>query len=607
MRPTAVLVAFLSFVAGATGLATAYTNNRHSAPTVQVAFQPDKPRVKLAVLVVFDQMRGDYLEKWRSLFGHGGFARLQSEGAWFTNCYYPYGTTTTGPGHASMLTGTCGDRNGIINNSWLEGGSVVYCAGSTRYELVPPAPPVAPDPKAPKDAKAKPKDIGNPDRLLAETVADVLRASHPTSKVFGLSLKDRSAILPTGKRPTGAYWFDGRFVTSTYYADGVHPWVASFNDLSAGGKLGGANKWFGKDWVPCRTDIDYFDWLDPVVARMRKWVPTPGNQELAFRHPLTGGKDKPTEKYYENLAGSSYGNDLLLELAKICTTAEQLGKHDVPDLLVVSFSSNDLIGHAWGPDSPEVLDVTIRSDAVMAELLAFLDTQVGQGQYLLAVTADHGVCPVVKVSQERGISDAERISTKDMQEAIEAHLNAKFGGSGEAKEGAKKRGWIEAFGGSYGSTFPWIYFNPKMLAVYGKSREEVARETAQFLTSQPHVARAFTRADLSTRFPENDVIGNRVQRSYNPERSGDVYVLLKPYCIPAEGFKEGTTHGTPYNYDTHVPLLVYGPGIVGGVRTEPITPLATAAIFSKWLGLRLPNKAEFPVPATLGAVASQER
>jgi hypothetical protein len=595
MRPSVVLATFLGIIAGVTGLATAYTNNRHTAPTNHIEFEPNKPRVKLAVLVVFDQMRGDYLERWRGLFGQAGFARLQTEGAWYTHCYYPYATTTTGPGHTSVLTGTCGDRHGIINNTWYEGGAVVSCAGSSRYELVPPALPVIPDPKV-KDVKPKPKEIGNPDRVLAETVADVLRAGHPNAKIFGLSIKDRSAVLPVGKRPNGAYWFDGRFVTSTYYSDGVHPWVESFNKLTTSGNLEGANKWFGKDWTPTQSGSECFDWLDPVAARMGK--STKDNREPAFRHPNTGGKTKPGKEYYDLLVTSPFGNEMLLELAKSCTTAEKLGKHDTPDLLVVSFSSNDLIGHMWGPDSPEVLDVTIRSDAIMANLLSFLDTEVGKGQYLLAVTADHGICPLVEVSKEQGIHDAERVNLKTMQEAIEEHLAKCYGSAGEVTEGPKKRGWIEAFGEP--STFPWLYFNPKMLATSGKSRDEVARTIADFLASRPHVARVFTRADLTKGFPVSDAIGNRVRRSYNRERSGDVYVLLKPYCLQIEGLKaRGTTHGTPYNYDTHVPLLVYGPGISGGVRTEPIVPQAAAAIFSKWLGLRLPNKAEFPIPATL--------
>ncbi len=608
MRPSVVLATFFSVIIGITGLATAYTNNQQTAPANQLTFEAGKPKVKLAVLVVFDQMRGDYLEKWRGLFGQGGFARLQSEGAWFTHCYYPYATTTTGPGHSSMLTGTCGDRHGIINNSWydIKEGAVVTCAGSNRYKLVPSPPAVAPDPKATKDtkdSKSKPKEVGNPERLLAETVGDVLRFSHPNSKIFGFSLKDRSAVLPLGKHPHGAYWFDERFVTSNYYADGVHPWVESFNNLSSSGNLEGANRWFGKDWTPVLAGNECFEWLDPVV-RIGTGQSAKDSQEPAFRHPNTGGKIKPGKEYYEHLANSPFGNDLLLELAMSCVTSEQLGKHNTPDLLVVSFSSNDLIGHAWGPDSPEVLDVSVRSDAIMANLLSFLDAQVGKDQYLLAITADHGICPLVEVSKERKILDAERVDLKEMQQAIETHLTKCFGSSGNGKESGKKRRWIEAFGEP--ASFPWLYFNKTLLESVGRTREEAARATSEFLATHPNVGRAFTRADLEKDFPGNDMIGRRVQRSYYPDRSGDLYILLKPYCLPMEGSRKvasmktlGTTHGTPYNYDTHVPLLVYGPGINGGVRTEPIAPQATAAIFSRWLGLRLPNKAEFPVPVSL--------
>src|SRR5262245_49390126 len=246
MRRPAALALLVTLLAGL----GAYLGAR-PAPA-STAARPDKARVKLAVLVVFDQLRGDYLEKWKPLFGKDGFARLLTDGAWFTDCHYPYATTTTGPGHASMLTGTCPDRHGIVNNDWFERGQVVYCAGSQRYEIVP-APLVKPDPK-------KPKEVGNPDRLLARTVADVLRAEQPAARVFGLSLKDRSAILPCGKRPDGVYWFDGRFVTSTYYADRVHPWVETFNNSKA------ADKWFGKDWTRFRTDIDYESWSGPDDA-----------------------------------------------------------------------------------------------------------------------------------------------------------------------------------------------------------------------------------------------------------------------------------------------------------------------------------------------------
>jgi len=584
MRPPVALASLLLTVAVVAGLATAYTNTSPLAlPAVVV--EPGKSRVKLAVLVVFDQLRGDYLEKWRGLFGKDGFARLQNEGVWFTHCYYPYGITSTGPGHASMLTGTCPDRHGIVNNNWFERGEDVYCAGSPRYTIVPTPPPAKPDPKAKPDAKVKAPSGGTPERLLAETVADVLKATHPKAKVFGLSLKDRSAILPTGKRPDGAYWFDGRFVTSTYYEQ-LHPWVAAFN------KSGSADRWFGRDWTRFRTDIDYEKWSGPDD------VPGEGGSRV-FPHQMTGGKATPGKEYYDTLANSPFGNDLLLEFTKKCVLAENLGADDVPDLLVVSFSSNDLIGHTWGPDSQEVLDATLRSNAQMAELLAFLDTNVGRGQYLMGVTADHGICPLVEVSETRGI-DAKRISPAAIQKDLEYHLTTKFGSAGGISlVPTKQTAWIESL------VFPWVYFNPKLLAATGKSRGEVAAATTAYLRSRSDVARAFTRIDLAANFPADDIVANRVKRSVweaptqAAERCGDVYIVQRPYYLPSKPIDTGTTHGSPYNYDTHVPLLFYGPGITGGANSEPTTPQATAAVFSKWLGLRLPNRAEFPVPVAL--------
>ena len=367
--------------------------------------------------------------------------------------------------------------------------------------------------------------------------------------------------------------------------------MQSYNALADGDALAGANRWFGRDWLPGRETLDYFQWLDPVVAK-------PALGEPAFRHPLVGKNPKPDKEYYDRLQISPYGNELLLELAESFIHSESLGKWATPDLLVVSFSSNDLIGHMYGPDSPEVLDVTLRSDDIVARLLECLDLQLGYGNYLLAVTADHGICPVVNVSNRRGDPEAVRVSAEEMQKGIEAHLNAHFGLLAEAKAGVKRPMWIEAFGKP--ATFPWIYFNKKLAASIGKTPDDIALATAEYLNEKhPYVAHAFTRAELTTGAPKS-TIEAQVRRSFHPQRSGDVYVLLKPYCIPSDGFKDtGTTHGAPYHYDTHVPLLVYGPGIPGGVRKEPVTPQATAAIFSKWLGLRLPDKAEFPVPASL--------
>jgi hypothetical protein len=284
----------------------------------------------------------------------------------------------------------------------------------------------------------------------------------------------------------------------------------------------------------------------------------------------------------------------LLEFAKTCVAAEELGADDDPDLLVVSFSSNDLIGHTWGPDSQEVLDVTLRTDALVADWLRFLDERVGKGRYLLALTADHGVCPLPEAPHSPGVV-AKRVPPGELQKAVEDRLTAKLGAPRGRAEKDKKPAWVEAF------SAPWIYFNPAVAAAAGRSREEVAAEAVAALRSHPDVARAFTRAELAAGFPESDAIGNRMKRSYHPARCGDVCVVLKEWCLPSAVLGTGTTHGSPYDYDRHVPLIVYGPGIAGGARDEPTTPQATAAVFAKYLGLRSPNKAEFPVPATLEA------
>lgn len=571
MRLTAAIVALVAFV-GAIVAVAVVTFPRPEPP------EPERSRKgKLVVLVVFDQLRGDYLQRWRPLFGPNGFARLQREGASFTRCYYPYATTTTGPGHASMLTGACPDAHGIVNNNWMENGTNVYCAGHAKYELVPPQPSFPPEPGA--KPRAEPKYAGTPDRLLSETVADVLKESHGSkSKVFGLSLKDRSAIFPTGRHPDGAYWFYGVFGTSSYYAPGVHPWVAEFNRSKF------ADQWFGKDWVRFRSDVDYKHWSGSDDALGEgKGV----GQGIAFPHPTTGGKATIGPGYYGAVANSPYGNDLVLELTKKCVVAEQLGTRDASDLLVVSFSSNDLIGHTYGPDSQEVLDVTLRSDALIAELLAFLDDQVGAGQYLLAITADHGVCPLPEQSQDRKVApDAARVDPVDLHKELDAHLSAKFGGSKAAK-------WVEAI------VFPWVYLNPRVVKSNGQTREAVAAEAAKFLTTHPHVQRTFTHAELLGAGPESDEVAALAKRSFHPDRCGDVYVVLKPYCIPSAKLGTGTTHGSPHDYDRHVPLQVYGPGISGGERDEPTTPQAIASIFARWLKIRQPKDAAFPVPETL--------
>ncbi len=566
-----------------------------------------KPEVRLVVLVVFDQLRADLIARpdWREHFGSDGFRRLQDDGAWFTHCHYPYAITSTGPGHGAMLTGAPPATTGLVNNEWYDRKQKgdVYCAGESRFELVP-SPPAAV--KGEEAATRSFRYAGSPTRLLAPTVADVLKQyTGGRGKVFGVSLKDRSAILPSGQRPDGAFWFDGRFVTSTYYADAVPKWVAEFNSS------GKPEAYFGKDWVRVRPDLNY----DKLAGPDKGDGEAAGvGQGVTFPHPMFGGKEKdgtPFDsvkeagaKYYDALACSPFGNELLLDFAKTCIDAEHLGADDEPDLLTVSFSSNDLIGHTWGPDSHEVLDCTLRSDAVLAGLLAHLDAKVGEGKYAVVLTADHGICPLPEFAAKHperypDAKGAKRVPGLALLTGAELHLREKFGKPNTSDDKSTTKGWIEV------PSPPYFYLNHKVAADHKVPVATVAAELAKWLETQDGVQAAYTAARIAeviTHKPDPEL--ERVRLAYHPERSGDVYVVLSPYHLlnaPNSTSKifTGTTHGAPHAYDTHVPLLVYGPGVKGGVREEAVAPLHAAPIVAKFLGVPPPAKAMYGLPRTL--------
>jgi hypothetical protein len=535
--------------------------------------------VKLAVLVVFDQMRGDYPFRWESLYGEGGFRRLLCDGASFRNCHYPYAGTYTGPGHASLTTGASPRTHGIIGNDWYDraAGEVVNCATDARYRGVPPD--TAGDANRGEDGPGS----GWPGRLLAPTLADALKqATGDKGRVVCMSFKDRGAILLGGQHPDACYWFEpstGRFVTSTYYRDRPHAWVEAFNGRRP------ADAWFGQTWQRLRPDLDYAKYSGPDDA--------PGEaggvaQGVAFPHPMTGGLAKPGRRYYDALFMSPFGNDLLLDLALAALDAEKLGQRDVPDLLCVSFSCNDYVGHSWGPDSQEVLDVTLRSDVLMRKLLERLDERVGRGRYALAVSADHGICPLPEASRQRGL-DARRVSPGELSVPAEEFLREKFHAAPDALCFQRFKGAGLLKNESY-------YLNSSWLREAGLDAARVEAALAGWLRQQPAVAGAWTETELAVPTTPADDMGKKEWHSYYAGRSGDVQVLLKPFYLFLTGYDRGTTHGTPYPYDTHVPLIVYGPGVRPGTRAESVTPLAAAAILARGLGIAPPAKSEAPVP-----------
>jgi hypothetical protein len=546
---------------------------------------PKKPR--LAVLIYFDQMRGDFLSRWADLYEKDGFRRLTGDGAWFVDCHYSYANTITGPGHATVATGCTPDIHGIVVNEWydLKAGKMQYCAGSERYRQVPP--PLPAPPSKDKAEEKKEATSATPEWLLAPTIGDAIKAATGgKGKVVALSLKDRSAVLPAGKRPDAVYWVDkdGRWVTSTYYRDKVHGWVDEMNRSTLG------YSWLNTKWTRLRPDLDYAKYSGPDDS--------PGedkgsSQGVTFPHPFDGGSKKVLTTYFAQVANSPAGNELLLEGAKRAVVAEKLGQDEHPDLLSISFSSNDLVGHCWGPDSQEVLDITLRSDLIIRDLLRFLDEKVGKGNYVLALSADHGSCPLPEAARARG-HKAARVAPETVFGAAETFLSERFPSREVAAAPPKakaKTKWFAKTGTNM------AYFNRAVLKQRGTTVAEASRETVKWLVKQPTVQAAYASEDL----PEaTDAIGQAVRRGFLASRSGDVTVVLKPYHYFADAKKlTGTTHGSPHPYDTHVPLVAFGPGLKAGVRKERVTPELAAVILAAGLGIEPPAKATAKVPAGL--------
>jgi len=453
-------------------------------------------RPRLVLLLAIDQLRYDYLVRFRDRF-EGGLARLLAEGAVFTNAHLEHYPTVTAVGHATMLSGATPALSGIVGNDWYdrETGTSVTSVADPAVQLVGGTGPGS-----------------SPARLLVSTLADELKMAGRRSRAIGVSFKDRSAILPVGRGADAAYWLDrrtGRFVTSTWYLDRLPAWVAAFNDRRP------MEAFAGRRW----TD---------AAGRVLATMPAASGEAL-------------TDAVY----GSPFGNDLLASLAEKALEEEGLGQGPGTDVLSVGFSSNDAVGHSSGPDSDEVADITVRTDQAVGALLAAVDRRVGLGRTLVVLTSDHGVAPVPEVTAKRRLPGG-RMKTADLVDPVEAALAAAYG-PGK---------WVEGTAGSA------LYLSRSLVREKALDEAAVQATAARALAAVPHVARVFTRSQLLLGQVPDDPPSRRVLRSFHPGRSGDLEVLLEPYWMRSSA---GTTHGTPYSYDSHVPLVLVGPGIRPGL------------------------------------------
>jgi hypothetical protein len=514
---------------------------------------PARSKPKLVLVIVVDQFRYDYLERFGDLFGSGGFRRLMNEGALFTNANYDYVPTFTACGHAAIFSGSVPALNGIVGNTWFdrESGKVRVMVADDSAHLV-----------TGKGTSAK-GGAASPRTLIGTTIGDQMRlANNFQSKVVTASLKDRAAVLPGGQRPNGAFWFseaDGEFVSSDYYFKELPAWVKTFDTADR------ADRYFGMKWE--RT-------LPAEAYRRAQAENLPlQRSSLGARFPyvVTGGEEKPGPKFYNAFVITPFASEYLAAFGKAAVEAESLGADEYPDLLSISFSSPDLAGHFYGPDSQETEDTYIRLDRVIADLLSYIDRKVGLANTIIAVTGDHGVAPVPEYMRSKGF-DAARVPGREVSDAANKALGARFG---EGK-------WVINFINDQ------LYLDQRLIAEKKVDPAEAERVAGEAALAADGVVNYYTRTQIVGGRMPGGPVARRVTNGFNRGRSGDVWLITKPLWFFAEG-ELPTTHGSAYNYDTHVPLIILGAGVRAGRYNGDCSPSDIAPTLAAMLGIEPPS------------------
>lgn len=485
-------------------------------------------RPKLILAVVIDQFRYDYLLRFRSGY-KAGFARVLEQGAVFADAHHVHFPTVTAVGHSTFLSGATPSLSGIVANEWFdrETGKAVTSVS---------------DPNAALLGGQAGQTGSSPRRLLVSTVGDEIKMQGRNAKVIGVSIKDRGAILPAGHMANAAYWYDDRasgWVSSSYYMDTLPAWVKKINQNRPSQRSVGA-----------------------------QWRPLDAKPDTAPFCTMAAGDDKV--KLCGSLEATPWGNEMIEDFAEHALAEENLGSHDDgPDVLTVSFSSNDYVGHAFGPDSPQVRDICVRTDRLLGKLLDFVDRRVGPGNTLFVMTADHGVAPLPEVNQSRNMQGG-RLSRAALFTTINDALTAKYG--------AGK--WITATSG------PIPYLNRELIAEKHLDPAEVEEAAAEALRTLPHVFRVYTREHLLKGQVLEDYVSRAVRNGFYRQRSGDIIVIPEAYFLYETA---GTSHGTPFNYDNHVPVIFMGPGVKAGHYYEPIAVNDIAPTLATIVGVEAPS------------------
>lgn len=494
-------------------------------------------RPKLVVGIVVDQMRWDYLYRYTNRYAeNGGFKRLLNHGFSCENTLIPYTPTVTACGHASIYTGSVPAINGISGNDWWDynQNKFVYCTEDTTAETV---------------GSTTTSGQMSPKNLLSTTIGDELRlANNFQSKVIGIAIKDRGAILPAGHSANAAYWYDnktGDWITSTYYTKELPSWA---KDLNAK-KL--VDKYYAQDW-PLLYPINTYD------------------QSASNTRTFPRGTKQYVEKNYGVIAAIPYGNTFTFEMAKAAIIGEKMGENSNTDMLAISLSTPDYIGHAYGPNSVEQEDCFLRLDKDLGEFLDFLDEKIGKGNCLIFLTADHGVANMPSFLNDHKIP-AGNFDSQKMEEELNSYLNTKYDNNNLVT----------------GILNYQVYLNRNVIAAKKINKEAVYADVIQYLTKNPSIDRAFA-LDAISQTTLQPWLKEILSNGYYPNRSGDIQIVLRPQWI--DGFlKGGSTHGVWNPYDAHIPLIWYGWNIKQGRTYRETYMTDIAATIAAMLSIQMPS------------------
>jgi predicted AlkP superfamily pyrophosphatase or phosphodiesterase len=487
-------------------------------------------RPKLIVIIVIDQFRGDYLERYQDQFGEGGFRLFLDHGANFTDCNYNYANTRTAPGHATLLSGAYSNGHGIMANEWWDPQKkrVVTSVQDDGTKLV---------------GVSSSAPGSSPHNLLADTLGDELKlATQGKARVFAIALKDRAAILSAGFSGDGAYWIDsktGAWITSTYYRGDLPKWVQDFNDNKH------AEKYLSQQWK------------DGNGNALRKTARRPG-KEVGF---------------YELIGWTPLANDYEFDFARELIANEKLGSGPATDLLAIGLSPNDILGHEVGPDSPQMQAMVVTTDRQLASFFDFLKRQLGLANVWLTLSADHGIAPLPPVAAKLHIP-AANLSTAQMRTQINQWLSDKVS-PGHAAEYVKSL------------DYPIAWLDSEAFTAAKINEEDAERNVGEALLSIG-LRGYYTRAQLARGDVPNTEVGLKYLHSYSPRGGWYVMGVPAPFTV---GVPEGTDHTSPYIYDTHVPLAFYGLPFQPGTYRTHAEPVDLAVTFASLLGINPPTHA----------------